>query len=112
MTHQPFFIPSSLICALAIPLILGLIPRNRWYGIRTSQTMSDETVWYRSNRYSGCALLLSGLIYFLIASIFPTSNPHDPSLLLFGIHLLAFALPLAASVLLVRKYVKRLLNSP
>lgn len=110
MTHQPFFIPSVLISVLAIPLVLGLIPRNRWYGIRTPQTMSDETVWYRSNRYIGWAFLLSGLIYLLIASMFPTLQLHDSSLALFGVHLLAFTLPLAASVLLTMKYVKGLLN--
>jgi hypothetical protein len=43
MTHQPFFMPSLLISVLAIPLVFGLIPRNHWYGIRTAQTLSDET---------------------------------------------------------------------
>src|SRR4029077_14059635 len=46
MTDQPFFIPSLLISLVAIPLVLGVIPRNRWYGIRTAQTLSDERVWY------------------------------------------------------------------
>jgi hypothetical protein len=44
MTDQPFFIPSLLLSALAFPLVLGMVPRNRWYGVRTAQTLADETL--------------------------------------------------------------------
>jgi uncharacterized membrane protein len=112
MTDQPFFIPSLLISVIAIPLLLGLIPRNRWYGIRTPQALSDENAWYRSNRFGGWTFLFSGMIYFLVARIFPTSKPSGSDFALWGLHLCAFALPLLASVLLTIRYVKGLLKQP
>jgi uncharacterized membrane protein len=112
MTDQPFFIPSVLISVLAIPLVLGLIPRNRWYGIRTAQTLSNERMWYRSNRFGGWALLFSGTIYFVIATMFPTPKPAGSGFGLWGLHLCGFLLPLAASVALTVRYVKSLLKQP
>jgi uncharacterized membrane protein len=106
MTDQPFFIPSLLISLVAIPLVLGLIPRNRVYGIRTAQTLSDEKVWYRSNRFGGWAVLLSGTIYFAIAGMFPTAKATGSDFGLWGLHFFAFSLPLAASALLTLRYVK------
>ena len=29
MSSQPFFVPAVIILAVSLPLILGLIPRNR-----------------------------------------------------------------------------------
>jgi uncharacterized membrane protein len=110
MTDQPFFVPSLLISIVAIPLVLGLIPRNRWYGIRTAQTLSDERTWYRSNRFVGWAFLFSGIIYFAIARMFPTPKPAGSDFILWGLHLCAFALPLVASAILTMKYVKGLLK--
>lgn len=57
MIQQPFFVPSVISCVLAIPLILGLIPPNRWYGFRTARTLPDERVWYRVNTVGGWAFL-------------------------------------------------------
>jgi uncharacterized membrane protein len=110
MTDQPFFVPSLLISAFAVPLVLGLIPRNRWYGIRTAQTLSDERAWYRSNRFGGWTFLLSGMIYFVIARVFPAPKPAGSDFALWGLHLCAFLLPLAASILLTMRYLKGLLK--
>jgi uncharacterized membrane protein len=110
MTSQPFFIPSLLISVVAIPLVLGWIPRNRWYGIRTAQTLSDEGLWYRSNRFGGWAFLLSGLVYFAVAHMFPAPKPAGSDFGLWGLHLCAFVLPLAAGVLLTTRYVRALQN--
>lgn len=108
MTDQPFFVPSLLISLIAIPLVLGLVPRNRVYGIRTAQTLADEGTWQRSNRFGGWTFLLSGVIYFTIARMFPTPKPPRSDFGLWGLHLLAFVLPLATSILLTLKYVKGL----
>ena len=110
MTDQPFFIPSVLISLFAIPLVLGLIPRNRWYGIRTAPALSDERTWYRTNRFEGWAFLLSGMIYFVVAGMYPAPKPAGSEFALWGLHLCAFALPLAASVILAVRYVKRFMK--
>jgi uncharacterized membrane protein len=108
MIHQPFFIPSLLISLIALPLVLGFIPRNRWYGIRTAQTLSDETTWYRCNRFGGWAFLLSGMIYYAVARMIPAPQPPASDFALWGLHLCAFLLPLVASVVVTLRYVKGL----
>lgn len=108
MVNQPFFIPSLLISLIAITLVLGFIPRNRWYGIRTAQTLSDERIWYRSNRFGGWAFLLSGMIYLAVAKMIPAPKRPASDLALWGLHLCAFLLPLVASVVVTLRYVKGL----
>jgi uncharacterized membrane protein len=77
MTEQPFFVPSLLISVIAILLILGIIPPNRWCGVRPAQTVADEKVWYRANRFGGCAFLVSGMIYFAVAKMLPAPKPSS-----------------------------------
>lgn len=108
MTHQPFFVPAVLFFAAAIPLILGLIPPNRVYGIRTSKTLSDESVWYDANRYGGWAIVLSSTAYLAVAKAVPTSGPHDPDFSLWLLHLSAFALPLILGILQTVRYTRNL----
>ena len=106
MLRQPFFVPAILILLLASPLILGLIPRNRVYGVRTSKTLADDRVWHHANRYGGWALLLSSVVYLAVARALPLSGRDD-----FGrwlLHLCAFVFPLVISLLRIRSYVKRL----
>src|SRR5512141_1280169 len=58
---EPFslFVPATLIAAFSAPLALKLVPPNRFYGIRTEQTLADRDVWFRVNRVGGFALLLA-----------------------------------------------------
>jgi uncharacterized membrane protein len=57
--------------ALAIPMILGKVPRNCLYGFRTPYTMSSDPVWYRANRIAGIALAVSGVFWVLMGLILP-----------------------------------------
>ena len=52
-----------LLVALAIPLILDMIPRNGFYGYRTPRTLASDEVWYPANRYAGKALVVAGLVW-------------------------------------------------
>jgi uncharacterized membrane protein len=108
MTRQPFFFPAFLIGIAAIPLILGLVPRNRTYGFRTSKTLPDDGVWYRSNRFGGWALIFSSVIYLMVAKICPALKPRDANFSLWLLHLGAFVLPLIASVILTLRYARNL----
>jgi len=108
MINQPFFVPALVIIFMAIPLVLGLIPRNRIYGVRIPKTLSDDGVWYRTNRFGGWVLIVSGAIYLIVAKIFPTSGPHDPDYSLWLLHLVAFVLPLIISVMLAIRYARNL----
>ena len=51
---------SLLIAVLAVPLVAGLVPQNKWYGLRTKHTAADAEVWLVANKASGIALLVSG----------------------------------------------------
>ena len=108
MFSQPFIIPSLILFILSIPLILNIIPPQKWIGIRTSETLSDEAVWYRVNRFGGWALLVSSAFYIGIAGIFPCAVPCGIDFVQWLVHLGAFVLPLLVSLLLVRNYIASL----
>lgn len=105
MFNQPFFVPSIMILVLSLPLILGIIPPNRIYGIRTVETLSDKDRWYQVNRYGGWSLLLSSLLYLGIAARFPSIDETDLGCWL--LHLGAFAGPLLMSVAYLRHVLKQ-----
>lgn len=105
MPDRPFLIPSIIFFLLSIPLILGLVPPNRGYGIRTAKTVSDQRLWYSANRFGGWALLVSSVIYLVMAMNSP-SPERDFSVWLY--HLGIFAIPLLVSLLLIRRYISRL----
>ena len=56
-----------LLAALSIPLILGKIGPNPWYGFRVKKTLNDPAVWYPANAYAGKRLLIVGLVGSLFA---------------------------------------------
>ena len=49
-----------LLAALSIPLILGRVPPNHWYGFRTSKTLRSAKLWRAANHYVGWCLLATG----------------------------------------------------
>ncbi len=53
---------------LGLPLLLGRVPRNYWYGVRTPRTMSGtEAEWYEANRKGGMAMVAIGLLMLVVA---------------------------------------------
>jgi uncharacterized membrane protein len=106
MTGQPFFIPAVLIALISVPLILGLVPRNRLYGVRTRKTLSDDRIWYPANRLGGWLLLASSALYVLISTVVPYEAPTG-SLAVWLLHLGAFVGPLLVSLLWIRQFLSR-----
>lgn len=106
MNRPPFAIPSFIFLILAVPLVLGWIPQNRFYGVRTKRTLSDKQVWLAVNRLGGLLIIASSLIYLSTAALVPSS--YDITSVYWWIHLCGFVLPLAASLLIIRYYTKRL----
>jgi uncharacterized membrane protein len=102
MTGQPFFVPAILIALVSVPLILGLVPRNRFYGVRTRQTLGDDRIWYPANRLGGWMLLASSGLYLLISTVVPYEAPAA-SLAVWLLHLGAFLV----SVLWIRQFLSR-----
>jgi len=57
-----FFGLGLLFIALSVPLILGKVPPNQFYGYRTKKVLSNPDIWYPVNRYGGWALLWAGVV--------------------------------------------------
>ncbi len=51
---------SILIC---IPLILGKIKPNPWYGFRVRKTLQDPQTWYLANAFFARRLLAASLVF-------------------------------------------------
>ena len=108
MSSQPFLIPAVILLLVTLPLILGLIPRNWVYGIRTGKTLSDDRTWYavkplRWVDTAGRQRLVSGSRDDL-----PCSTSAGAALLPWSLHLAAFVGPLLLSAVFIRRYVKNL----
>lgn len=85
---------ALLMVGLGVPLILGKVERNRWYGFRTPATLSSDEIWYPANRSMGWGMFWNGLIMALLvcASLIGVSGC---SLLLVLLYM-----PLATAVML------------
>lgn len=105
MNRPPFVIPSFIFLLISVPLVLGWIPQNRFYGVRTRKTLSDKRVWLAVNKLAGRLIITSSLVYLSIAALVPSSSDITSSS--WWVHLGGFVLPLAASFLLIRSYAKR-----
>jgi SdpI/YfhL protein family len=57
-----FVAETILLIAISVPLMQGRVKPNSIYGVRTAKTLSDESVWYRSNAYGGRLLFRTGLV--------------------------------------------------
>ena len=106
MNKPPFAIPSFIFLLASVPLVLGRIPQNRFYGVRTRKTLSDRRVWLAANKLAGRLVITSSLIYLSIAALVPSST--DILSANWWVHLGGFALPLVASLLIIHLYLKRL----
>jgi uncharacterized membrane protein len=107
MTDQPFAIPALLFFLAAVPLVVGVIPRNRIYGVRTLKTLSEDRIWYPVNRVAGIALMISSVVYGAVAAVCPYDRLANGNFAVWGIHLAAFVIPLVITVGVVMRFVKR-----
>jgi uncharacterized membrane protein len=106
MTKQPFLIPALIFLIISLPLVIGLIPRNRFYGIRTRRTLSDNRVWYAANKFGGWMFILSSLIYLVIAAMVPYLP--DSTSVNWWVHVAGFILPLVIGIFVIHFYIKHL----
>lgn len=51
--------------------MLKLVPPNGAYGFRTRQTLADPDLWFRANRFAGCALFIAAAASAAILVTFP-----------------------------------------
>jgi len=108
MSTQPFAIPAFLLFLLAVPLVFGLIPRNRLYGFRTKKTLSDDAIWYRVNRLAGFAVMIASAVYGVVAASWPYDRAAPDNFSTWLVHLAAFAVPLVVGLGVSGGYAKGL----
>ncbi len=56
-----FSLSGLLLAVLSVPLIMGKVEPNPWYGFRVAKTLSNHAVWYPVNAYAAKRLLLVGI---------------------------------------------------
>jgi hypothetical protein len=108
MSAQPFAVPALLLFIVAVPLVLGVIPRNRLYGFRTTKTLSDDGVWYRVNRLAGVAVMIASGVYGAVAVTWPYDRAAADNFSTWWLHLAAFAGPIVVGLIVAGWYAKRL----
>lgn len=108
MLTQPFAIPAAIFFLLAMPLVLGLIPRNRFYGMRTPKALSDDGVWYPVNRVSGVVIMIASGVYGAVSMTYPYDRAASDNFSTWALHLLAFLGPILAALGITVWYAKRI----
>lgn len=94
-----FLVASGVVAAAAAPLALKLVPPNRFYGFRTAQTLGNRELWFRTNRFAGCAVLVAAAAStsaYLVAPELASGRSF--------VGLLLFAVPLVLALLASAAY--------
>ena len=97
-----FLVPCGIIAMASIPLILSVVPPNHVYGFRTRQTLANRELWFRANRFAGCAFFTASGVS---AGIFATQPEYVSGRSLAG--LVVFVVPLVIALVASFAYVRR-----
>jgi len=71
-----FVAVGLLFVGINVPLALGKIPPNWFYGFRTRKTLSSPEIWYPANRAAGRDGAIAGVV-ITIASVVIALALHD-----------------------------------
>jgi uncharacterized membrane protein len=97
-----YFLPI-IMAALALPMVLGMVPPNPIYGFRTPKTLSSTDIWYPANRAGGW-FMIAGAALALCCNVTLWFIHPDRLLISMAIaDLVAVILASVASLLYLRK---------
>jgi len=99
----PIVIAAIVIILLSLPLIFKRVPKNHYYGIRTSRTMSGSSEqWYAVNQTGGYGLTIAGIVTLLSCLIVPRflSDGHTITLVCAGVLVVSALISLGVTVLI------------
>jgi uncharacterized membrane protein len=90
---------------VALPLILGLVPRNYFYGFRTPTTLASDEAWYAANRFSGIALALASGVWLLAGRVMAgwTESLQQAQNWTLGVGMLSIGVVVLASFIYLRR---------
>jgi uncharacterized membrane protein len=97
-----FLVPCAIVAAASVPLMLKVVPPNRAYGLRMQRTLADPDLWYRANRFAGCAFFIASAVS---VAIFLSRPELASGRSLAG--LAVFAVPLVVAMIASVAYVRR-----
>jgi uncharacterized membrane protein len=63
-----FPLVSAVIAVLGMPLWVGMVPPNRFYGVRVAATLADEAVWYAVNKAAGRDMVAVGAVMLVLST--------------------------------------------
>ena len=68
-----------VIIVLSIPLALGLVRRNRYYGFRLPKTLANDEIWDRSNKLAGRVMTFTsvmgmGVVFLTLHGVLPIAD--------------------------------------
>lgn len=81
---------------------------NYFLGLRTTDTLSDERVWYKANKFAGKLLTISGVIMLFVTILFMAFKLKNFLLPLIYINLLVLIVISIISVIYAHSYAKKL----
>jgi uncharacterized membrane protein len=94
-----------LILVLCVPLLMGKIPPNGFYGFRTPKTMSRPEIWYPANRMAAIDLMVAAVLMMAAFAVGMRCITNEVMLLRFitGAMLVCLFGAVAAAFLQLRK---------
>ena len=92
-SRESLLIADLVIALVSVPMILQLVPPNRFYGFRTPRTLASPAVWYRANLFAGWALAIAAGVGASLVWLVPVDVVDAPA----GVAL--FLVPLAVAVI-------------
>jgi uncharacterized membrane protein len=95
-----------IVAALAVPLMLRLIPQNPIYGVRTERTLTQQSVWFEVNAFGGRALLIAAGVAALVIMVYQGTWLRSGWAQL-AVFVLAIAAAIVATLVFERKLPRR-----
>lgn len=93
----------AILILISLPLMLGKVKPNGLYGFRTKKTLSNERIWYKANKFTGWALVLSSIITGALILVMRSSETTYNETALFYVFL-----PIIIGIVIAAVYVKTL----
>lgn len=106
-----YVIFGLLLVGLSIPLLLGKVPPNPWYGFRVPSTLADATLWYKVNRHMARWLLMTGILTAAGAFLLYWFTDLSLDAYAWGC-LVVFAVPFTVGAIRSWRYRRRLKRAP
>jgi hypothetical protein len=103
MQYLAVYIVPAVVILLSLPMILGKVPPNRFYGFRTPKTLSSPDIWYRANRASGWYMIAASLFSLCVNTVLLLVSPDWSIRWLPALSIVPLLLSLLASLIYLRR---------